>query len=226
MTKIFKATNQENSYIRRLTEETANRAEAEIVSVQGIELYISPTTFSPCEDSTHLIALMMKHIPQNMQGKRVLEIGTASGALSIHAVKNCKATNVIATEIDNIAFEDAQRNFQTHGVDRHITLLKDPEINANNGQFDYIVLSIVMAEMAEQEDGFSEMVSDSLSVHDTLFKNLKNLLNPGGRICMAYTSYGDIQGLEKLIERYNLQITSFEQDKKFDVNWYYLELAV
>ncbi len=77
-----------------------------------------------------------------VEGKRVLDVGTGSGILAIAAAK-LGAAEVIATDIDDAALEAAKENAERNGVLAKIKFVKSDLLRQVHGQFDLVLSNLL-----------------------------------------------------------------------------------
>ncbi len=77
-----------------------------------------------------------------IDGKRVLDVGTGSGILAIAAV-HLNAATVVATDIDEVALEAAKLNAARNGVAERIRFIKSDLLRQVEGQFDVVLSNLL-----------------------------------------------------------------------------------
>lgn len=87
--------------------------------------------------------MMVENIlDSNMQGKRILDVGTGTGILAILAAKR-GASHICGIEIDPMAYENALENININNVDQVEILLGDASlINNDMPQVDMVLANI------------------------------------------------------------------------------------
>lgn len=125
-------------------------------------------------------------------GRRVLEIGTGTGLLSLLCLRN-GATAVVATDINPAAVANARYNVAVQEIDQafdvRLVPTSDPSAFAvikPDERFDLIISN------PPWEDGKVAMPADNafydpdFALMDSLLNGLTKHLNPGGRCLLAY----------------------------------------
>ncbi|MEZ8220519.1 [LSU ribosomal protein L11P]-lysine N-methyltransferase [Candidatus Fervidibacteria bacterium JGI MDM2 JNZ-1-D12] len=119
-------------------------------------------------------------------GKRVLDVGTGSGILSIAAVK-LGATEVVATDIDDAALEAAMENAKRNEVEGKIKFVKSDLLRRVSGQFDIVLsnlLTPLIKDLAWQLKSKEALTRDGLwiasGVSSEGWKEVKPLLTKLG----------------------------------------------
>jgi release factor glutamine methyltransferase len=155
-----------------------------------IEYQTHPQVYQPAED-TYLLA-------ENLQIEKrckVLEIGTGTGIIAIIAAK--KAQIVIATDINPHAIDCAVKNIiinQTFNVELRKGDLFEP---VEGEKFDLILFNTPYLPSSDDETIKDELEKawnggvDGRDVIDRFIKDVKNYLNPGGKIQLLQSSLSD-----------------------------------
>jgi release factor glutamine methyltransferase len=155
----------------------------------GLELKVSPAVLIPRGDSEVLIDAARDALA-GRPPKRILDLGTGSGALVIAAQSLWSAAEAIGIERSGAACAVAQANAARHGKAR--ILQRDwsqPDWAHDLGQFDLILANPPYieseAELATSVRGFEPAEAlyagaDGLSDYRALVPQLSDLLTPGG----------------------------------------------
>lgn len=168
-----------------------------------------PQVYQPAED-TYLLA-------DNLQVKKmctVLEIGTGTGIIAIIAAK--KARMVIATDINPHALDCAVENLvmnKAYNVELRKGDLFEP---VENEKFDLILFNTPYLPSTDEEKVGDHLDSawnggeTGREVIDRFIKNIRDHLNPGGKVQLVQSSLSDIEKtLFKLKELgFNASITA------------------
>jgi release factor glutamine methyltransferase len=169
-----------------------------MINYKDVHYHTHPQVYQPAED-TFLLA-------ENLQverRKRVLEIGTGTGLISIIAAR--KAGMVIATDINPHAIKCAAKNIianKTFNIELREGNLFE---TVKNEKFDLILFNTPYLPTSEEEtrrDGIDaawDGGADGRKVIDQFLDGVKDHLNPGGRVQLVQSSLSDIdKTLEKL----------------------------
>ncbi|MER2519915.1 MAG: 50S ribosomal protein L11 methyltransferase [Bdellovibrionales bacterium] len=222
---LFSKTGQEADYTKWWIEQTTYRKD-EMLDTQGFNIFVPAKVFAPDPRVTRSVSLFMENA-KDMTGMRVLDIGTGTGILALHAVWE-GAREVVATEIDQAALAAARRNFSAYAVGDKVKLVEQGVLDCSWGRFDRIMMNIIFSTPQLTQEQTSALAQSTLSIHRDLFTKLDVLMTATGKCCLGFASFGDIEGLEK--ELVNLQsrlpvALTCKSERRFDVNWYYLELS-
>lgn len=173
--------------------------------------------YEPSDDSF----LLADNLDINL-GDKVLEIGTGSGIIAMHASK--VADEVIATDINFNAIELAEKNFKNNNIDNIKLLFGDlfeplKSESEENQKFDLIVFNtpyLPTEECEILEDNLNYAFDggiDGRKVIDRFLNEVKDYLNNGGRVQLVQSSLSNVeQTLLKLEELgFLVEITSSER---------------
>jgi release factor glutamine methyltransferase len=107
------------------------------VQFMNFSLHIYPGVFIPRLETEYFIELTTKLA--NFHPKRVLEIGTGTGAISIALATLFPEANFIATDISQPALKCALENVEKYNLKKQITLVGCDMFKAISKQFDLII---------------------------------------------------------------------------------------
>ncbi|MBU3904767.1 MAG: methyltransferase [Nanoarchaeota archaeon] len=148
--------------------------------------------YPPSEDS-YLIA---KHIPRDLKGKKVLDIGTGSGLLAITAAIN--GGEVLAIDVNEFALKATQRSADQFGV-KVETRISDLFVNVK-GKFDLILFNPPYVPTDENDKYLSTEMqlattsgSDGTDLINHFLKEFKSHLNTSGKVLMIISSTNKIK---------------------------------
>lgn len=168
------------------------------------------TVFWDPLDSVSLRAVIRS---QSLAGKNVLEIGTGTGLISLCCAK-AGAQRVVATDINPSAIANADYNAEILGfgdrVEFRFVSVENPAAYAvikDTERFDLIVSN------PPWEDGVAKEFADyayydaEFALLDSLLRDLRKHLKPGGKALLAYGCVEAIRVAQKLGEKYALNVT-------------------
>ncbi|QJC32785.1 peptide chain release factor N(5)-glutamine methyltransferase [Enterobacteriaceae endosymbiont of Donacia semicuprea] len=103
----------------------------------SLKIYVSPYVLIPRKDTEVLVNIILEKINNNT--KKILELGTGSGAISIAVASEYSFINIIAIDINNKIINLAKYNAKKLNI-YNITFLKSNWFsNLKNQKFDIIV---------------------------------------------------------------------------------------
>ncbi len=134
---------------------------------------------------------------ENFKGKRVLDIGTGSGILSLHAAK-LGASKVVATDIETAAIDCTRENARRLGVDSivetRLVSLEDPSAYSviRPGETFDIVLAFPYCGVNREPSlgvgapGNGITQNDNIRFGLSIIRGLRDHLNEGGVLILCY----------------------------------------
>jgi len=135
---------------------------------------------------------LMKNNPELFKGKRVMEIGTGSGIISLMAAKH-GAAKVVSTDINPAAIQSVTTNAAALGygdiIDARLVSLDDMSAYAVIGedeQFDVIVSNPPFA--LDLDAPGNDAVTDTGELGFSLVRGLEQHLAPNGTVILLYDS--------------------------------------
>jgi release factor glutamine methyltransferase len=107
------------------------------VQFRDCDLSIEPGVFIPRIETEHLIDVIANEVCR--PPRRILDIGTGSGALAIALAMHFPTASVIATDISPRAIRCANKNIHRYHLESRISLVCCSVFAGLNGMFDLIV---------------------------------------------------------------------------------------
>ncbi|MEC9376402.1 MAG: class I SAM-dependent methyltransferase [Pseudomonadota bacterium] len=154
-------------------------------------LNVPAGVFDPYE-AEWTVLRVMEHNPNLFDQKRVMEIGTGSGIISLYAAK-LGASNVVATDINPKAIESITTNALDMGygnqIDARLVSLDDLgaySVIGENEKFDVIVSNPPFA--LDLDAPGNDAVTDTGDLGFSIIRGLKKHLAPGGIVILLYDS--------------------------------------
>ena len=188
------------------------------MKIGEFNIELEKMVYEPSDDSF----LLIDNLNIN-PGEKVLEIGTGSGIVAMHASK--VAGEVVATDINFNAIEIAEKNFLLNNIDNINILFGDlfepleSEGFDGNGKFDVILFNTPYLptendEILEDDLNYAfDGGLDGRKVIDPFLNQVKNHLNKNGKVQLIQSSLSNIeQTLLKLEELgFLVEITASEK---------------
>ena len=215
----FSHTGKEASFTAWWLQNTAKQDA--LVQIEDVAIMVRRDVFSPDPATTNSVSLLFRVFP-DVRDKRVLDIGTGSGVLAIKAAFE-GAKEIVATDIDKAALENAGDNIVRTNTQGTIKIIDTDRFEEVGGQFDVIIMNIILASRQKDVASSPLLATQSLSLHHRLIAALPELLAPDGVVVLGFGSIGDIDGLRKLLADSKLNVTVVTE-RAFDVNWYAIKL--
>jgi methylase of polypeptide subunit release factors len=186
------------------------------VRVQILEetLTLFPGVFSPKIEADRDVLPFMKAHRFLFEGKRVLEIGTGSGVISLYAAK-LGASAVIATDINPKAVDCARFNTKKLGYDdvMEVRLVSESDSAAfavidDDERFDIIISNPPYALVLDEMVGVGREAADHRGdLGTSIIEGLNQYLNPGGMAALLYQSLFYQQVMIKYAEKRGFDVT-------------------
>ncbi|MBR3829595.1 MAG: 50S ribosomal protein L11 methyltransferase [Bacteroidales bacterium] len=134
--------------------------------------------------TTYLMLSLLEQ--QNVQGMRVLDMGSGTGVLAILAAKK-GAAYVEAIDVDEWAYRNAQENFERNGVSVN-ALLGDASLLTADKHFDLVLANINRNILLKDMESYA------------------TVLNPGGTLMLSGFYEHDVQSLQDKAETLGLRL--------------------
>lgn len=134
--------------------------------------------------TTYLMLSLLEQ--QNVQGMRVLDMGSGTGVLAILAAKK-GAAYVEAIDVDEWAYRNAQENFERNGVSVN-ALLGDASLLTADKHFDLVLANINRNILLKDMESYAAV------------------LNPGGTLMLSGFYEHDVQSLQDKAETLGLRL--------------------
>lgn len=168
------------------------------VNVNGIIIDVFPYIFpptSPFSESTHTVYDSFG----NLNGNRVLDIGTGTGIQAIQATL-AGADKVDAVDIYNEAVKCAKHNVKLNGLDGKIKVWQSNLFsNVPKKKYDLIIANLPIVEADEADMRLHSLFDPKFVYHERLFQNSQEYLSNSGRITLCHANLQN-KGFEKLEE--------------------------
>jgi len=202
----------EAAYLQYWTKKNEERQDQD-VTFDGITVRVYKDVFCPDKNLTHLPQLLTHLMSANLSGKRVLDLGTGCGILALHAAKN-GAAEVVATDIDPRALENARENVSNHGLGHVIEVIASDLFDNVEGKFDLIIANLPIL-----DSFWNEKTGPTADMYRRFLAQIEGRLNPGGVALLGFASFGDMSAAQELILP-NPLLTKLVCDRKWGVDWY------
>lgn len=188
----------------------------------GLDLLVDKRALIPRYETEILVDLI---INDNSNNKKILDIGTGSGAISLALSKNLKDSKVIGVDISKNAIDLANENKIKLNINN--VEFKESDIFSNiEEKFDIIVSNPPYINKEDFEKLDNKLYyepqnalyggEDGLYFYKRIIKNAKNFLNKNGKIYLEI-GYDQKDSISDLLEEYGYkQIKSYKDFNDFD----------
>ena len=155
--------------------------------------------------------------PGIVSGKRVLEIGTGSGLLSLCCLK-AGASEVVATDINDAAVRNARFNAQRLGLQQRFTVRQVAReqpgaysVIGSDEQFDFIISNPPWVNRRPESIDEFALYDENFELMKSLFAGLDKHLAEGGRVWLAYGCVDAIRTIEQIAGDYGYQYEQLDE---------------
>lgn len=188
----------------------------------GLDLLVDKRALIPRYETEILVDLI---INDNSNNKKILDIGTGSGAISLALSKNLKDSKIIGVDISKNAIDLANENKIKLNINN--VEFKESDIFSNiEEKFDIIVSNPPYINKEDFEKLDKKLYyepqnalyggEDGLYFYKKIIKNAKNFLNKNGKIYLEI-GYDQKDSISNLLEEYGYkQIKSYKDFNDFD----------
>lgn len=188
----------------------------------GLDLLVDKRALIPRYETEILVDLI---INDNSNNKKILDIGTGSGAISLALSKNLKDSKIIGVDISKNVIDLANENKIKLNINN--VEFKESDIFSNiDEKFDIIVSNPPYINKEDFEKLDKKLYyepqnalyggEDGLYFYKKIIKNAKNFLNKNGKIYLEI-GYDQKDSISNLLEEYGYkQIKSYKDFNDFD----------
>ena len=188
----------------------------------GLDLLVDKRALIPRYETEILVDLI---INDNSNNKKILDIGTGSGAISLALSNNLKDSKIIGVDISKNAIDLANENKIKLNINN--VEFKESDIFSNiDEKFDIIVSNPPYINKEDFEKLDNKLYyepqnalyggEDGLYFYKKIIKNAKNFLNKNGKIYLEI-GYNQKDSISDLLEEYGYkQIKSYKDFNDFD----------
>lgn len=108
----------------------------------GIPFKVSPAVLIPRPETELLVETALEYLHLHPSARRVVDLGTGSGAIAICIAREIPNAHIIATDISPEALQVARVNARRHQVDRRISFLLADLAYPLNGPLDLVTANL------------------------------------------------------------------------------------
>ena len=200
----------------------AKRGNYRIV-VTGIQIDVFPYVFPPNFTKSSYVLYSCLN---NLEGQRVLDIGTGTGIQAIQAVK-AGAIEFDAVDINEDAVECARHNMRLNGLDDRIKEWQsDLFSNVPIKEYDLIIANLPIVDVEEEDVRFHSLYDPGFNYHKRLFKEALGYLSHNGRLFIPHANLQEegFRRIEELAENHGFSYQIVQSVNYLGYEWRNYEL--
>jgi 16S rRNA (adenine1518-N6/adenine1519-N6)-dimethyltransferase len=171
--------------------DVANRVEeivqGKLLDYGGLVFYVHPEVYEPADDSY----LLVERLPEEMQGTRVLDVGTGCGILAVIAAQ--RGADVVAVEVSPWAVKTARLNAKLNGVADKIDIVRGDLLDSLRGsEFELVTFNPPYLPVARDPRAWLERAwsggATGRAVTARFLRGLARVLGRHGRALLVQSS--------------------------------------
>ncbi len=149
--------------------------------------------YQPAEDTL----LLKEHLAElDLEGKKVLEVGTGSGLIAVTAAEH--GAQVVATDVNPDALEAASKLTEKRGVQDTVELVESDLFENVEKKFDYILFNPPYLPGEELEDSETWRGGETgTELTERFLEEAPDYLEDSGKIYFIASSRSDIRSLKE-----------------------------
>jgi len=163
------------------------------------------TVYTPREDSFLLRARIRR---LDLDGKKVLDMGTGSGVIAMEAAKN--GADVVATDINPEAIEYAREEVWKEQLEDNVDFVESDLFENIEAKFDFILFNppYLPGEEGIGDEEIWRGGEKGIEATRHFMESAQNYLSENGRVIVVMSSHADWKGLR---DEYDLEIIRSEK---------------
>ncbi len=194
--------------------------------IGSLTLRTDPAVFHPGQHfSSKLLAAYVSNLDLN--GRRVLDMGTGSGVIGVTAA--LQGAQVVAIDINPAAARLAASNALDHGIRAKMQVMCSDLFAAlaNTPKFDWIIFNPPFYPRAAQQAAeIAFNAGNDYEVIQRFLQQAKNFLAPAGKILLILSSDMDLPRIQGMAERCHFQIVHNEIKPHLFEIFHLVQLAI
>jgi 2-polyprenyl-3-methyl-5-hydroxy-6-metoxy-1,4-benzoquinol methylase len=182
---------------------------------------VASGVFSPEQRLTHSTFFTAKFM-RDLAGKTVLDIGTGTGVLAIHAAR-LGARSTTAVDIDGVAARSAAKNVRSHKLNDRIRIVEG-DLFGFRSQTELFPYDVVVANLPIAFNRWTHIPGDVSTAVQRFLRELPKYMAPGGYALLPWASFGDPDMVKPALEENNLRFRYYEE-RTFGVTWQLFQIS-
>lgn len=209
-------------HTQALINQIESAKEKYIARYRGIDWEVFPKVFFPLSDSSLIDGITGEDI-RDYNGKRVLDVGSGTGIMSVIAGLS-RAKEVVAVDINEDAVRNTRANVKRYNLQEKVKVLQSDLFQKIDGDFDVIIGYLPLVSHEITEDWQRAIFDPDFSLHKRFFRDVERHLKPAGIIKMVHSSKGDVPFFESLIYKNGFKVFKKKFYYRFGLSWHSYDL--
>lgn len=186
----------------------------------GADILVKDKVFSPDRTLTYSPSIIIENIGI-IEEKIIADIGTGTGAIAVVCALN-GAKQVVATDISDLAIENAVFNAKNNNVENIVKVAKTNLLDGVAEKFD-----IICANLPILDEVWEGRRIEPLKVIKDFLKSANNNLLPNGEILISWGSFAEENRIsfEELAKKNGFSFSVIESEN-LGFTWYLYKLKI
>lgn len=150
-----------------------------------IELYVDERVLVPRPETEEIVALALGWLAQRPGPRRVVDVGTGSGAIALALAVELGERNdieIIATDVSPAALDVAARNRGTLSLDKRVQLVRADLLVGVDGPFDLVLANLPYLRLDQRDPSIAREPEEALFAGKDGFELYRKLFDDVGRV--------------------------------------------
>lgn len=182
------------------------------VDVLGTSITILPGVMSPEYDWAGLY--MIDCLPENLQGKHVLELGPGSGLVSVFAGLR-GAASITCDDINPEAVKNTELNLKKYNIKSEV-FLSNVFSNIPKNKYDIIIFNLPYHNGVPRNDLEKGVIDAEYNAMIQFFAEANNYLKESGTLYAGFSRSGDVSLLMEHIQKNGFKVDTFEEKNSYE----------
>ncbi len=194
-----------NPKISELFLEEIKNLSSKIIEIDGVQIMTCKNVFPPRSQFSQS-SEKLHTIFGDLNGKKVLDVGTGTGFHAIQAV-NSGAMEVVAIDINPEAIRCAKDNVNLNNVAEKVTVIESDLFDQlpTTQKFDIVIANLPIVDFPLEGMAEIALYDPEYRIRKRFLEQVGNYLNNGGIIIMTHINFksdGDFEAFEQMLASY------------------------